>query len=405
MRRNAHCARDMSERLLIRLHADGLLTWLVQDAGGRPLAAANPGAPPPGTVARARRIVALVPAEQVVVLETDAVSARRAQLAKAIPFALEDQLASPVEDLHFALPQALGAPRLPVAVVARAALRGWIEALAQHGIHADAMVSEAFALPVEAGAATLLVEADRALLRWAPAGVCACDTGALDAWLRALAPPPLQVHDFRQAARLELPVAATAYHERQADALAFLARHLDDAASINLLQGEFAPSHRHAPLPQLWRRAAWLAAAALLLALTYAGADRLRLQRESDALEAAQRQALRAQLPQLGDVAGDPRALMQSAIARMRGGSGGSGLLPLLGRIAPILASTTRVRLTGLEYRNDTLELGLRAPDVAALDLVREQLAGLGGLTVEVTAAASGDAGVDGRLRISGGKS
>ena len=75
--------------------------------------------------------------------------------------------------------------------------------------------------------------------------------------------------------------------------------------------------------------------------------------------------------------------------------------MQLLGRIAPILGSTTRTTLTALEYHNATLELALRAPDVPALDLMRERLAGLG-LKVEVTAANSGSAGIDGRLRIAG---
>jgi hypothetical protein len=113
---------------------------------------------------------------------------------------------------------------------------------------------------------------------------------------------------------------------------------------------------------------------------------------------------LRASLPEFADVAGDPRQLMQSALTRMRGDGATGGLLPLLGRIGPVLAATTRVSLKSMEYRNATLELGLRAPDVPTLDLVREQLANLGGMKAEVTAAATSDKGVDGRLRISGGK-
>jgi len=130
----------------------------------------------------------------------------------------------------------------------------------------------------------------------------------------------------------------------------------------------------------------------------------MRLAREADRLATAQRDALRTSAPELADIAGDPRSLMQSSLARMRGDSAGSGLLALLGRIGPVLAGTTRVQLRGLEYRNATLELGLLAPDVSALDLLREQLANLGGLKVEVTQANSGEKGVDGRLRVSGGK-
>jgi general secretion pathway protein L len=391
----------MPDRLLIRLHPDGQLSWLAQE-GGRAPSAANSGPPAAATIARARRVIVLVPSEQVVLLEADAVSTRRTQLARAVPFALEDQLVSPVEDLHFALPERIDGARIPVAVVARATLRGWSETLAQHGIRADVMIPETLALAAGDTGATLMIEPDRALLRWGLANAIACETAALAEWLGVAGAPLAAAHDFRQAPRLALPVAASNYHERRSDALAFLAAQMPQEPALNLLQGEFAPSHRHLPAPQLWRRAALLAAAAILVALVYGGVDWLRLSRQSARLEAAQRDTLQANLPQFASVAGDPRQLMESALNRMRGDGGGSGLLGLLSRIGPVLASTTRVSLKGLEYRNATLELGLRAPDVPTLDLVREQLVNLG-LKVEVTAAATGEKGVDGRLRISGG--
>jgi general secretion pathway protein L len=394
----------MSERLLIRLHADGQLTWLVQDAGGRALSATNAGAPPAATIARARRIVALVPSEHVVLLEADAVSSRRAQLAKAMPFALEDQLASPVEDLHFALPEKPGAGRITVAVVARATLREWMGTLVENGIRADVMIPETLALAPNDSGATLTIEPERALLRWSTAHAIACDPPALAQWLRIVAAPAAEVFDFRPSPRLALPIAVSHYHERQLDPLAFFGAQLTREPVLNLLQGEFAPSHRHVPAQQLWRRAGMLAAAAVVLALLYAAGDWFALSRESDRLEAQQRDALRASLPEMANVAGDPRPLMDSALTRMRGGGSGNGLLTLLEHIGPTLAGTTRVQLRSLEYRNATLELGLRAPDVPALDLVREQLANLGDLKAEVTAANTSDKGVDGRLRISGAK-
>jgi len=394
----------MSERLLIRLHSDGRLSWLAQDAGGRALSGTNAGAPPTATLARAQRIVVLVPSERVVLLDAEALSTRRAQLAKAVPFALEDQLASPVEELHFALPETISSGRIMVAVVARATMRDWLDALVAQGIRADLMIPEVLVLATRDDSATLVIEPERALLRWGPAHAIACDPAALAQWLGAVAPPPAEVFDFRPTPRQHLPVAVADYHERQPDALAFFAAQMPRDATLNLLQGEFAPSHRHLPAQQLWRRAALLAAAAVVLALVFAAADWLRLGRESDRLDAEQRTVLRTGLPDLANLAGDPRQLMDSALMRMRGGAAsGSGLLALLDRIGPILASTTRVSLRGIEYRNATLELGLRAPDVPALDLVQQQLANIG-LKVEVTSASTGEKGVDGRLRISGVK-
>ena len=320
---------------------------------------------------------------------------------KAVPFALEDQLASPVEDLHFALGEAAGG-KVPVAVVARAALRRWLEALAAHGIRADAMLPDVLALAPPAQGANVFIEGERSLLRNADGCACACDSAALDQWLGVLAPTAIEVRDCRAAPRAAFAVPVTAYQERCADPLAELAAQLREPAAIDLLQGEFAPIHRHAPAARLWRRAALFAAAAIVLGLAYAGGDYLRLKHQAERLDVEQREALRSSLPDLAQVPGDPRSLMESALRRLRGDRSGTGLLPLLSRVAPVLAGTTRVQLRGLEYRNATLELALRAPDVPALDLVREQLAGVG-LDVEVTAANSGDHGVEGRLRVSGG--
>ena len=52
-----------------------------------------------------------------------------------------------------------------------------------------------------------------------------------------------------------------------------------------------------------------------------------------------------------------------------------------------MIGRTTRSQLRGLEYRNDTLELGLRSPDVATLDGLREQFSAIPGLNAEVTAS------------------
>ena len=394
----------MSERLLIRLSADDRLTWLAQDAQGRPLSGSNAGAPPAPALARAQRVVVLAPAEDVLLADVPRLPGARAQFVKALPFALEDQLASPVEELHFAVPDRLGVERVPVAVVARAALRGWLDRLAAHGIRADAIHAETQALPCSEDAGSVLVEDARALWRNAPAQAGACDIAGLPDVLAVAAsaehaPDAFDVYDFRAAPPLALAGVKGRYHAGQRDVLAFFAAQPEPA--LNLLQGEFAPAHRQAPAQQWWRKAGALSAAALLLLFVYYGADCWRLARQAARLEASARAALHDGFPEMDKVAGDPRALMQSALTGLRGGGESGGFVPLLGRIAPILGSTTRTTLTAVEYHNATLELGLRAPDVPALDLMRERLAGLG-LKVEVTAANSGTEGIDGRLRIAG---
>jgi len=95
-----------------------------------------------------------------------------------------------------------------------------------------------------------------------------------------------------------------------------------------------------------------------------------------------------------------PADVMRTRIERLRGGPQSSALLRVLAEIAPVIGNMARIQTRGMEFRNGSLELGLRAPDVASLDAVRERLAALPGLKVSVTAANPADNGIDGRIRI-----
>jgi general secretion pathway protein L len=146
-----------------------------------------------------------------------------------------------------------------------------------------------------------------------------------------------------------------------------------------------------------------LAAAAAVLALANLGLDVLGLSRASARMDTLAQDTVRAAFPdidaaQLGRLS--PEQLMRGRLERLRGGAESSGLLSMLQQIGPVLGSTRQIQTRGMEYRNGTLELALRAPDVGALDGVRERLATVPGLKAEVTAANPGADGVDGRIRI-----
>lgn len=401
----------MSERLLVRLHPDGALSWLSLNAGG-PASAAHAGHPPAQAVGRAQRVIAVVAADDVLLLDAPRVSKQRGQFAKAVPFALEDQLVSSVEDMHFAFPEKLAGERVPVAAVSRNAMQAWIARLVEAGVRADAMFAETQLLPVSDEAGTVAIDGTRAAWRSTTSQGGACDVAGLNEWLAVIragepALRALDVYDFRRGSPPP-PIAdrGLRYHPSPSDFLAFLAAQTAAEPVINLLQGEFAPLHRQAPTQKLWRNAAMLCAAAVLLAFVYLIADYVKASHQADQLEDSARQVLHDTFPQMDNVAGDPRQLMQSALENLRGGADATGLLYTLTKIAPILSSTTRTTLTGLEYHNATLELGLRAPDVQTLDRMREQIATLPGFTVTLTAANSGsNGGVDGRIRIGTGKS
>ncbi|MBL8299167.1 MAG: hypothetical protein JNN30_12590 [Rhodanobacteraceae bacterium] len=387
----------MSQRLLIRLHSHGRHAWLVPEAA----TASTPGLPPAEAVARAQQIIVLVPGSEVVLLEAPAVSKQRAQLAKAVPYALEDQLAQPVEEMHFALAARVDAATVGVAAVAHTRLAAWLAELGAAGIRPDLLLPEPLALPL----GHLLIESGSAQLRLGPWRAAALEPELLAEWLELAddgSLPEIEVFDTRFQPRQNLPLPVRAYHERQGDALVLLAHGIGADPVLNLLQGAYAPHHRRAPAVLWWRRAAVAAGALLFLAFLQLVLERYSLARESDRLDTAMRAILVQSFPEMEKVAGDPPALMKSALARLGGGESSSGLLRTLGLIAPVLGSTTRLTTRGIEFRNGTLELAVTAPDVPTLDSLRERLATLPGLKVELTAANPGQNGVDGRMRLSG---
>src|SRR3954469_131254 len=165
----------MSEYLVVRLPARASMTaeseqespaeWVIADALGHPRDRVQRG---PLELAAAsalgRRVVVLVPGTDMLLAEPVLPLKSGAKLAQVVPFALEEQLASDVEDLHFAVGRR-EARGTPVAVVAHARMKAWQSALSSAGIQADLIYAETAALPITPNGVTLLVDQARVYVR------------------------------------------------------------------------------------------------------------------------------------------------------------------------------------------------------------------------------------------------
>ena len=114
----------MSEVVFLRLHgpaalaADTHAEWLTIDSS-----TLRHGNVQSGSLAQAaeaigsRRATVLVPGADILLAEPVLPLKSSAKLAQVVPFALEEQLAADVEDLHFAVGKRDSRPGTPVAVV------------------------------------------------------------------------------------------------------------------------------------------------------------------------------------------------------------------------------------------------------------------------------------------------
>lgn len=384
----------MPERLFLRLTSNGDLCWLRQTADGRFPAQSQSGKPPAHAIATSAQIVVFVPSEDVLLLETRVAARNATQRRQAVPFAIEDQLLGAVEEQHFAISSG-AADQVGVAVVARSRMREWMAILDAAGIRADVVLPESLAVPFDDNTVHVLLDGARAVVRLAAWSAFSCPRADLAQWLES-------AREIVGSRRIETRSDETS-SDSGFDALGFLARHWD-TNSLNLLNGEFAAGHRQARGTRWWRRAMALAAAVLVFAFAGRVLEVSQLERQANRLDTAMADSLLRTFPDLGaaERTRAPQTVMRDRLERLRGGSETTGLLRLLGQIAPALGTTTRLQTRGMEYRNGILEIGLRAPDVATLDSMRERIAAIPGLVAEVTAANPVEAGVDGRIRISG---
>lgn len=396
----------MPDRLLIRLDRNGGLTWLRQSSDRRALSSSQSGAPPASVILGSEEIIVLVPSEDVLVTSARVHARASSQRLQAIPFAVEEQLIGAIEDQHFAIHDN-GTDQVGVAVVAKHKMRQWMDQLSAAGVRADLVIPESLALEHKPGTVRILLDGDRAIVRLAPWLAMTCASADLSAWLELTRDEGVQreieIHEFDGGADIELNVPAVRHHADQDDSLAFLAGQLHKP-EINLFGGEFASGHRHERATRWWRRAAVIAAALLLSVFVHRALEVGQLARNVERIDTAMSDSLMRTFPDLGasERSRAPQSVMRDRLERLRGGNDTDGLLRVLGQVAPVLGRTTRTQMRGLEFRNGILELGLRSPDVATLDNIREQFSAIPGLIAEVTASVPTESGVDGRIRIRG---
>ena len=314
--------------------------------------------------------VVLVRSEHVLVLAVELPPmANAARRRAALPYALEEHIADPLDEVHVAL-GAEAAPGVWLAAVVRHDLmRQWLLRLAEAGLERASIVPDALSLPVP-GPGTWAVDlaAERAMVRapdgtgfalplnllkraWAAAGEPTCI-----AYGDPL-PPPLQ------AAQTDLDVQPPAN------------RPLFPA--IDLRQGPYAiPPRRIDPL---WRRVAAVAALGALAHAAIAGADTLALYNIAQDRDSEVRAVAAAVQPSL--VIGSDLATTLADMPPAGGTGGPSQLLPLLSRTGAALAGLQGAvswRSMSFDQATATLRIEVETNDIGGLQQIAELLARAG---------------------------
>jgi general secretion pathway protein L len=402
----------MSETLVIRLRTaeDAPASWVVVDAGGARLGPVQNGplADAAGDCA-GRKVLVLVPGSEVTLAEPELPVRGGARLAQAVPFALEEQLASDIDMLHFAVGTRGTGSGTPVAVVARANMDRWRSAWESAGIRPDACFADTTLLPLAPNGSVLLLDEGNLLVRRAESMPFALEVEPLASALE------LALSGVESADRHVIFYANPGDYEAHRElieglrdrvetlqvklmpdgALPLLAAQALGNAPVNLAQGAYAPPSAIGGRLRAWRLPLSLAAAVLVAFLVQQGFALWQLSRAEKQLDAEIAELFSQVLP--GQPIVDARAQMEGLLGA--GGRAKGTLLPAVAVLASAVAEVPNARIEALSYRGNALDLRLVAPTVEALDGIK-QAVGRSGVEAELQSATPRGEVVEGRLQL-----
>jgi general secretion pathway protein L len=404
------------ETLLIRIYpslaADEPLTveWLTIDANHRPTGEIGHGTLDEAAQARQyRRTVVLVPSENISLARIDIKARNRERLARAMPYALEEDLAEDVEQLHFAPGPRQPDGSHPVAVVARLHMTHWLTQLQAAGIVPKSLIPDVLALPVAADNSwSLLLEKDRALLRTGPFSGFALEPINLEVLLScaleeaASQPGTIEVYRCDRQTERRLPaLPSISYEQRDGCPPQLWTAGLDEKRSINLLQDQYRIKSDISRVLRPWRAAAALAAVWLALQVVEIAVDYRQLAAEEHTLQAEIEQIYRDTFPSASRIV-NPRVQMEQQLKALHQAiesDTGEMFMRLLDASARAIQGLSGVRIEALDYLDGRLELSLSARELHAFETIKQGIEAEG-LIAKIESAETRGANVNGRLMV-----
>jgi general secretion pathway protein L len=413
----------MPQSLLLRLPPPGQeeTEWLILDEGGAPTPTRQRGSLSlAAAVWRSGRVIVLAPATQVLLAEPELPPGGGAKIARAVPFALEEQLTEDVDQLSFAIGHRRSNGTTPVAVVSRAVLQGWIADLSAAGFEPQAIYADISLIPENPGQTILWLENERLAVRRPGAIPFAVELSPVKEALvvAGVIADPLESRDEpKPKESAVLYVTRDDWQRVQGDfedlleefeslkvqlladgALPWLARGTDAADSVNLLQGEFSRATDYSERWRQWRLAAALAVALLVVHVAAQALQIRQAKKESAALDNEISQVFTLAMP--GETLSDPRRQMQSRLERIRkSGTGPQYFMHTLEVLSGALAVTPKTSISALSYRDNAVDMTVSAPSLAALSQLT-QFAGSKGLSAEIQSSNPVASGVEAHLHV-----
>ena len=273
----------------------------------------------------------MIPSEDVLLTKTVVPTKQPKQILQAVPYLIEEQLATDVESCHFAIGPRSEQGEVSVAVIDQGRMDYWNSIVKTLGVSADIMTVDVLALPSD-GSCGVLVEGDRTLVKIGSEAGLPISTDLIASTVAMLMPEQqekvmlyvaandedhvnLQIDQLNAELEASIEVEQLEYSSFES-----LCRQFDRRV-LNLLQGDFKVVEKKASSSSSWRSVAVLAASAFILHLFLVLGEAVYLDIQAQTLESEARNLYSDVHPNDRNVR-DIRRRWQS---HLRGGGGVTG--------------------------------------------------------------------------------
>ncbi|MEC7452514.1 MAG: type II secretion system protein GspL [Pseudomonadota bacterium] len=394
------------EQLLVRLGANHTdpISWLVYSRTEDEIIASGelPNAEALSSLterAGQRSVIALAPSSEILLKWVELPPKAGRKIISAIPFMLEDELATDISQQFFAIGPKRGDEQA-VAVVSHEKMELWQSWLSEAGLFCDTIIPDVLAVPVTENGWSVLTLGEQLLVRQDTfKGVQGEATWLLPTLVHFTAQQesPITITNYagidlstlpnieEAQAPLELPMQVLAKEAMQ--------------SSFNLCQGDYKVKRKRSGVLNQWRVAAVLAVLALCTSLIDKGFSLYQLKAQNQALSSEINTAVKAGFPNSGTYR-NVRLKLQSELAKLEQGGGSASMLIMLDQLAPAF-SATDVKPQTLRFDATRTEIRIQAQgkNFEALEQFK-RTAENAGFVVEQGAINNRDNGVVGTVSV-----
>lgn len=400
----------------IRIPEDlaGDFTWLLYKAGHKAGSAhqVQQGAfEEAANAAKGHQVILLVPGEQVVLRSVDIPAKRSSKLLKAVPYALEEDLATDIDDLHFAIGQQEN-NITPVASVEQRLIEGWTGLCKAHDIQLRAIIPDTLSLPLEANSWSVLIEPNQAIVRTGIYSGFNCHPAMLDALLAAKVSEDsvstvdkinLWLCNNEAELKIQLEGLEVIPHTCSEGALSTLAQGWKNKQYIDLQQGEFGQTHDIGNKLRPWKWAAILFGLWAMTGFAKMAFEKHHLTVEKAELAGEIETTYRQVFPAAKKIPGQD--IMRKRVKSMLRDNGhdsttAMNLLALLDSSGQTIKNNKDTKLTSVNFKDNLLELNVSANSLSQLDELKTEIAKATGLKTELKSASSSNNKTSAQIRV-----